>query len=96
MEFADVVAHKLQEEPLVLGCNSLNLFFFFSSNQQMMKRPISAVGYKRPLSQHARTFMMQHTEARYRVSPDVVEPLSLHPPDQGNVNSRGDCVFFEM
>lgn len=60
----------------------------------MMKRPVSAVGYKRPLSQHARISIMSRTEARYRVSPDVVEPLSLHPHHQGNVNSRGNCVFF--
>uniref|UniRef100_A0A670IDN4 Kinesin-like protein n=2 Tax=Sauria TaxID=32561 RepID=A0A670IDN4_PODMU len=37
-------------------------------NQQMMKRPVSAVGYKRPLSQHAKMSMMVRPEARYRVS----------------------------
>ncbi|XP_069507116.1 kinesin-like protein KIF3B isoform X2 [Ambystoma mexicanum] len=36
-------------------------------NQQMMKRPVSAVGYKRPLSQHARMSMMIRPEVRYRV-----------------------------
>nr|XP_033819713.1 kinesin-like protein KIF3B isoform X3 [Geotrypetes seraphini] len=35
-------------------------------NQQMMKRPVSAVGYKRPLSQHARMSMMIRPEARYK------------------------------
>ncbi|KAI5612408.1 kinesin-like protein KIF3B isoform X1 [Silurus asotus] len=32
--------------------------------QQMMTRPVSAVGYRRPLSQHAMTMM--HTDPRYR------------------------------
>lgn len=69
---------------------------FFSSNQQMMKRPVSAVGYKRPLSQHARTSMMIRPEARYRVSPDVDKPSCVHPPDQGNVNFRGLIVSSSM
>ena len=35
--------------------------------QQMMARPVSAVGYRRPLSQHARTAMKLRPDARYRV-----------------------------
>lgn len=38
-----------------------------SRNQQMMKRPVSAVGYRRPLSQHARMSMMVRPDVRYRV-----------------------------
>ncbi|MEE6507883.1 hypothetical protein FKM82_017222 [Ascaphus truei] len=36
-------------------------------NQQMMRRPLSAVGYRRPLSHHAKMSMMVRPEARYRV-----------------------------
>lgn len=49
----------------------------------MMKRPVSAVGYKRPLSQHARTSMMIRPEARYRVSPDVVTTFKCSPSWSG-------------
>lgn len=37
------------------------------SDQQMMTRPVSAVGYRRPLSQHARMAMMMRPEPRYKV-----------------------------
>ena len=38
------------------------------SNHQMMCRPVSAVGYRRPLSQHARVAMVMRPEVRYKVS----------------------------
>uniref|UniRef100_A0A8C0JVX1 Kinesin family member 3B n=1 Tax=Canis lupus dingo TaxID=286419 RepID=A0A8C0JVX1_CANLU len=53
-------------------------------NQQMMKRPVSAVGYKRPLSQHARMSMMIRPEARYRAenittrAPPLLPKFRLH------------------
>lgn len=34
----------------------------------MMSRPVSAVGYWRPLSHHARTAMMLRPDMRYKVS----------------------------
>ncbi|XP_006639687.1 kinesin-like protein KIF3B [Lepisosteus oculatus] len=46
-------------------------------NQQMMIRPISAVGYKRPLSQHARMSMMMRPEARYRAENILLLELDL-------------------
>ncbi|XP_066558377.1 kinesin-like protein KIF3B isoform X2 [Amia ocellicauda] len=46
-------------------------------NQQMMTRPISAVGYKRPLSQHARMAMMMRPEARYRAENILLLELDL-------------------
>lgn len=49
----------------------------------MMKRPVSAVGYKRPLSQHARTCMMTRPDARYRVSPAVVTAFACPPSCAG-------------
>uniref|UniRef100_A0A8U7NIG6 Kinesin-like protein n=1 Tax=Corvus moneduloides TaxID=1196302 RepID=A0A8U7NIG6_CORMO len=59
-------------------------------NQQMMKRPVSAVGYKRPLSQHARTSMMSHTEARYRAENIVL--LELDGPSRTTRNYEGPAI----
>lgn len=38
------------------------------SDHQMMTRPLSAVGYRRPLSHHARMAMMLRSDIRYKVS----------------------------
>nr|BAE36648.1 unnamed protein product [Mus musculus] len=46
-------------------------------NQQMMKRPVSAVGYKRPLSQHARMSMMIRPEPRYRAENIMLLELDM-------------------
>lgn len=43
------------------------------SDHQMMTRPLSAVGYKRPLSHHSRVAMMMKPDIRYKVS-----LLSIH------------------
>ncbi|NWR07127.1 KIF3B protein, partial [Paradoxornis webbianus] len=59
-------------------------------NQQMMKRPVSAVGYKRPLSQHARTFMMHHTETRYRAENIVL--LEMDVPSRTTRNYEGPAI----
>ncbi|NXH47308.1 KIF3B protein, partial [Dicaeum eximium] len=59
-------------------------------NQQMMKRPVSAVGYKRPLSQHARTSMMNYTEARYRAENIVL--LELDAPSRTTRNYEGPTI----
>ena len=39
----------------------------YSNNSQMKKRPTSAVGYKRPISQYARVAMAMGSHPRYRV-----------------------------
>ncbi|NWU77753.1 KIF3B protein, partial [Onychorhynchus coronatus] len=59
-------------------------------NQQMMKRPVSAVGYKRPLSQHARTSMMIHPEARYRAENIVL--LELDVPSRTTRDYEGPAI----
>ncbi|KAG9329004.1 hypothetical protein JZ751_008480 [Albula glossodonta] len=46
-------------------------------NQQMMTRPVSAVGYKRPLSQHARTAMTMRPDVRYRAENILLLELDL-------------------
>ncbi|XP_063260535.1 kinesin-like protein KIF3B [Prinia subflava] len=59
-------------------------------NQQMMKRPVSAVGYKRPLSQHARKSMMNYTEARYRAENIVL--LEMDGPSRTTRNYEGPAI----
>lgn len=59
-------------------------------NQQMMKRPVSAVGYKRPLSQHARMSMMVRPEARYRAENIVL--LELDMPSRTTRDYEGPAI----
>ncbi|XP_038606447.1 kinesin-like protein KIF3B [Tachyglossus aculeatus] len=59
-------------------------------NQQMMKRPVSAVGSKRPLSQHAKTSMMTCAEARYRAENIVL--LELDMPSRTTRDYEGPTV----
>ncbi|MCJ8741735.1 hypothetical protein PDJAM_G00074060 [Pangasius djambal] len=46
-------------------------------DQQMMTRPVSAVGYRRPLSQHARVAMMMRPDPRYRAENILMLELDL-------------------
>ncbi|XP_029077003.1 kinesin-like protein KIF3B [Monodon monoceros] len=57
---------------------------------QMMKRPVSAVGYKRPLSQHARMSMMIRPEARYRAENIVL--LELDMPSRTTRDYEGPAI----
>nr|XP_033819709.1 kinesin-like protein KIF3B isoform X1 [Geotrypetes seraphini]XP_033819710.1 kinesin-like protein KIF3B isoform X1 [Geotrypetes seraphini] len=59
-------------------------------NQQMMKRPVSAVGYKRPLSQHARMSMMIRPEARYKAENIVL--LELDMPNRTTRDYEGPAI----
>ncbi|KAK3519458.1 hypothetical protein QTP70_029775, partial [Hemibagrus guttatus] len=46
-------------------------------DQQMMRRPVSAVGYRRPLSQHARMAMMMRPKPRYRAENILMLELDM-------------------
>uniref|UniRef100_A0A8C1KWG2 Kinesin-like protein n=1 Tax=Cyprinus carpio TaxID=7962 RepID=A0A8C1KWG2_CYPCA len=46
-------------------------------DQQMMKRPVSAVGYRRPLSQHARVAMLMRPDVRYKSENILLLELDL-------------------
>ncbi|XP_075901946.1 kinesin-like protein KIF3B [Nelusetta ayraudi] len=48
--------------------------------QQMMSRPVSAVGYRRPLSHHARMAMMLRPDSRYKA--ENVLMLDMDLPDR--------------
>uniref|UniRef100_A0A673CN25 Kinesin-like protein n=1 Tax=Sphaeramia orbicularis TaxID=375764 RepID=A0A673CN25_9TELE len=57
------------------------------TERSMKKRPASAVGYKRPISQYARVAIAMGPHSRYRVSVNVML-LSL--------NSRTMCLYFNI
>ncbi|KAK6308534.1 hypothetical protein J4Q44_G00218050 [Coregonus suidteri] len=46
-------------------------------DQQMMTRPVSAVGYRRPLSQHARTSMVMTADVRYKAENILMLEMDL-------------------
>ncbi|XP_051515879.1 kinesin-like protein KIF3B isoform X2 [Myxocyprinus asiaticus] len=47
------------------------------NDQQMMNRPISAVGYRRPLSQHASMAMLMRPDVRYKAENILLLELDL-------------------
>ncbi|XP_075450277.1 kinesin-like protein KIF3B [Ascaphus truei] len=59
-------------------------------NQQMMRRPLSAVGYRRPLSHHAKMSMMIRPEARYRAENIVL--LELDMPSRTTRDYEGPTI----
>ncbi|XP_063064898.1 kinesin-like protein KIF3B [Engraulis encrasicolus] len=48
-----------------------------SDDQKMMTRPVSAVGYRRPLSQHARLAMMMRPDVRYKAENILLLELDM-------------------
>lgn len=50
------------------------------NNNQMKKRPTSAVGYKRPISQYARVAMAMGSHPRYRAENIMFLELDVSPP----------------
>uniref|UniRef100_A0A4X1SXH4 Kinesin family member 3C n=1 Tax=Sus scrofa TaxID=9823 RepID=A0A4X1SXH4_PIG len=52
----------------------------YSNNSQMKKRPTSAVGYKRPISQYARVAMAMGSHPRYRAENIMFLELDVSPP----------------
>ncbi|XP_018411924.1 PREDICTED: kinesin-like protein KIF3B [Nanorana parkeri] len=59
-------------------------------NQQMMRRSVSAIGYKRPLSRHARMTMMVKPDPRYRAENIVL--LELDMPSRTTRDYEGPAV----
>uniref|UniRef100_A0A8C7DQB5 Kinesin-like protein n=1 Tax=Oncorhynchus kisutch TaxID=8019 RepID=A0A8C7DQB5_ONCKI len=47
------------------------------NDQRMMTRPVSAVGYRRPLSQHARTSMVMKADVRYKAENILMLEMDL-------------------
>uniref|UniRef100_A0A4W3K7C7 Kinesin-like protein n=1 Tax=Callorhinchus milii TaxID=7868 RepID=A0A4W3K7C7_CALMI len=59
-------------------------------NQQMMKRPVSAVGYKRPLSHYARMALMMRSDPRYRA--ENILMLELDMPSRTTRDYEGPAI----
>ncbi|KAE8574208.1 hypothetical protein XENTR_v10003328 [Xenopus tropicalis] len=59
-------------------------------NQQMMRRPVSAIGYKRPLCQHAKMSMMVRPDSRYRAENIVL--LELDMPSRTTRDYEGPAI----
>uniref|UniRef100_A0A803K2I0 Kinesin-like protein n=1 Tax=Xenopus tropicalis TaxID=8364 RepID=A0A803K2I0_XENTR len=60
------------------------------NNQQMMRRPVSAIGYKRPLCQHAKMSMMVRPDSRYRAENIVL--LELDMPSRTTRDYEGPAI----
>ncbi|XP_062979756.1 kinesin-like protein KIF3C isoform X2 [Elgaria multicarinata webbii] len=68
-------------QPLVLTPGSRSSSSSSSNTgTQMKKRPISAVGYKRPISQYARLAMSMGSHPRYRAENIMFLELDVSPP----------------
>lgn len=57
-----------------------------SKFSQMKKRPASAVGYKRPISQYARVAIAMGAHSRYRAENIMFLELDLTPPTNGSLD----------
>ncbi|KAH0622961.1 hypothetical protein JD844_025915 [Phrynosoma platyrhinos] len=77
---APVPIHHSKNESL--GTNSGSGISLSSTNTgtQMKKRPTSAVGYKRPISQYARLAMSMGSHPRYRAENIMFLELDISPP----------------
>uniref|UniRef100_A0A8D0DNC5 Kinesin-like protein n=1 Tax=Salvator merianae TaxID=96440 RepID=A0A8D0DNC5_SALMN len=67
-------------QPLVLTAGSCSTSSPPATGTQMKKRPTSAVGYKRPISQHARLAMSMGSHPRYRAENIMFLELDVSPP----------------
>uniref|UniRef100_A0A1A7Y5P8 Kinesin-like protein n=1 Tax=Iconisemion striatum TaxID=60296 RepID=A0A1A7Y5P8_9TELE len=61
-----------------------------SKSSQMKKRPASAVGYKRPISQYARVAIAMGRHSRYRAENIMFLELDVTPPNTSSVDRSSD------
>ncbi|CAK6977288.1 kinesin-like protein KIF3C [Scomber scombrus] len=57
-----------------------------SKSRQMKKRPTSAVGYKRPISQYARVAIAMGAHSRYRAENIMFLELDMTPPNTASLD----------
>ncbi|XP_033694801.1 kinesin-like protein KIF3C isoform X1 [Tursiops truncatus] len=81
--FLDCEEEQWKFQPLMPGGGS---------NSQMKKRPTSAVGYKRPISQYARVAMAMGSHPRYRVRSWEVEGGGERAPKGGDAHNL--CFLY--
>uniref|UniRef100_UPI0037E70004 kinesin-like protein KIF3C n=1 Tax=Semicossyphus pulcher TaxID=241346 RepID=UPI0037E70004 len=63
-----------------------------SKSSQMKKRPASAVGYKRPISQFARVAIKMGTNSRYRAENIMFLELDMTPPNTASLDHQSHSV----
>ncbi|XP_033694805.1 kinesin-like protein KIF3C isoform X2 [Tursiops truncatus] len=80
--FLDCEEEQWKFQPLMPG----------GGNSQMKKRPTSAVGYKRPISQYARVAMAMGSHPRYRVRSWEVEGGGERAPKGGDAHNL--CFLY--
>lgn len=61
-----------------------------SKSLQMKKRPASAVGYKRPISQYARVAIAMGPHSRYRAENIMFLELDMTPPNNASLDRSTD------
>ncbi|XP_071323632.1 kinesin-like protein KIF3C [Trachinotus anak] len=62
-----------------------------SKSSQMKKRPASAVGYKRPISQYARVAIAMGAHSRYRAENIMFLELDMTPPNTASLDRSTDA-----
>ncbi|XP_068432996.1 kinesin-like protein KIF3C [Clinocottus analis] len=61
-----------------------------SKSSQMKKRPASAVGYKRPISQYARVAIAMGAHSRYRAENIMFLELDMTPPNSASLDRSAE------
>ncbi|XP_026197912.1 kinesin-like protein KIF3C isoform X2 [Anabas testudineus] len=62
-----------------------------SKSLQMKKRPTSAVGYKRPISQYARVAIAMRAHSRYRAENIMFLELDMTPPNAASLDRSAEA-----
>ncbi|XP_041814425.1 kinesin-like protein KIF3C isoform X2 [Chelmon rostratus] len=62
-----------------------------SKSSQMKKRPTSAVGYKRPISQYARVAIAMGAHSRYRAENIMFLELDMTPPNTASLDRSAEA-----
>ncbi|XP_042359258.1 kinesin-like protein KIF3C isoform X3 [Plectropomus leopardus] len=62
-----------------------------SKSSQMKKRPASAVGYKRPISQYARVAIAMGPHSRYRAENIMFLELDMTPPNTASLDRSAEA-----
>ncbi|KAM6992431.1 kinesin-like protein KIF3B [Tautogolabrus adspersus] len=62
-----------------------------SKSSQMKKRPASAVGYKRPISQYARVAIAMGANSRYRAENIMFLELDMTPPNTASLDRSAEA-----
>ncbi|XP_051887426.1 kinesin-like protein KIF3B isoform X2 [Pristis pectinata] len=73
-----------------LYMDDVAIFSSDQRNQQMMKRPVSAIGYKRPLSSYAKMALISRSDPRYKAENILL--LELDMPSRTTRDYEGPAI----